>query len=302
MRKSSSKLICVVRQYDTKSGGMVPYMAGFERYPYWPFRNQFFGEGYHKLPSSPSKNKTLGMKALRHGVSLTPRWTAHHQPTAESRDPSSGVSVEMLLSKLLASDETHTLHASAQWSRDWEQLCCGGIWCFCCYNHSIPFGGEFVLKEGSPTSQQSETSLLPHSNCQRFLCDADRQVIAIAVVELDEVLAIAEDAVGRLLAARNGQVSGKSIVWGTRNLADEHQSAGDHQGYWGKSQKMDIIKFQWKHHHFSKWQSFPRMLIMLSIRFEWPLAVYAPSDTPPFTQLSTHRSESTAAGTPHDPR
>ena len=35
---------------------------------------------------------------------------------------------------------------------------------------------------------------------------ADRQVIAIGVVELDEVLAIAEDAVARrLLAARNAQ-------------------------------------------------------------------------------------------------
>ena len=32
-----------------------------------------------------------------------------------------------------------TLRASAQWSRDWEQLFCEGIWCFCCYNHSVWF-------------------------------------------------------------------------------------------------------------------------------------------------------------------
>ena len=124
----------------TLQRGMVPYMAGFERNSYWPFRIQFLGEGYHELPS---KNKTLGHWPPYAMACLTPRWTAHHQPTAESRDPSSGVSVEMLLSKLLASDETHTLRASAVESglRTLVLLLLQPF-------HLV--SGEFVLKEGIP--------------------------------------------------------------------------------------------------------------------------------------------------------
>ena len=68
---------------------------------------------------------------------------------------------------------------------------------------------------------------------------ADRQVIAIGVVELDEVLAIAEDAVAcRLLAARNAQRATRNaqrftvpVIENWSGLDEQHQSAGDHQGY-----------------------------------------------------------------------
>ena len=76
--------------------------------------------------------------------------------------------------------------------------------------------GGFVLKEGTTKSSSlkhhcsplelPEISLREKPPNKPMPGAADRQVIAIGVVELDEVLAIAEDAVARrLLAARNAQ-------------------------------------------------------------------------------------------------
>ena len=132
-------------------------------------------------------------------------------PTTQSRDPSSGVSVEMLLSKLLASGETHTAQKCAMKSGLSSAEESGA---YCCYNLSVWFlvgfpTGQNIRKP--PNQSEIGCQNLPILRTTRLFCDghkpnkpngaADRQVITIGVVELNEVLTIAKDAVARWLLA-----------------------------------------------------------------------------------------------------